>query len=226
MPLIEMEQVRFSYYDKNAKSKMILDGVDFKLSPGELVVILGESGAGKSTFLDLVGLLSLPSHGQVKLESKSTTELKDKERALLRRHSIGFVFQSFNLIDQFSAIENVALASSNPWRVALESARTKLSHFDIDETLFDKKPTQLSVGQCQRIAIARSVINNPRLILADEPTGNLDAANASRVVKTFRDLATQGKAIIVVTHDERISAVADRVLYIHDRTLSPSENGL
>lgn len=226
MPLIEVEQVGFSYYDKNAKSKMILDGVDFQLSSGEFVVILGESGAGKSTFLDLVGLLSLPSHGQVKLDSKSTAELKDKERALLRRHSIGFVFQSFNLIDQFSAIENVALASSSPWRVALENARTELSRFDIDETLFDKKPTQLSVGQCQRIAIARAVINDPRVILADEPTGNLDVANASRVVKTFRDLATQGKGIIAVTHDQRMSEVADRVLYLRDRTLSLSENGL
>ncbi len=223
MTLIEVHEASFSYTGSQGRSDLILDTVNFELHACEFVAIIGESGSGKSTFLDLLGLLSCPDSGDVTIFSQATKNLGEADRARLRRRSIGFVFQSFNLINQFSAIENVAVGSWDSRGNANEKARNLLRRFDLDEALFEKRPMQMSVGQRQRVAIARALINDPKIILCDEPTGNLDATNTSLVLEILHKLKMEEKGIVAVTHDNEIALAADRTLRLIDHKLRPLE---
>ena len=179
------------------------------IDEGEFVSIVGASGSGKSTLLGLVGLLDRPTRGEILLEGRRTTELGDRERSQLRAHKIGFVFQQFHLIPYLSALENVATALlyrgiSPPQRVTLASQALERVGL---RPRGDHRPNQLSGGEQQRVAIARAIVARPTLLLADEPTGNLDSASAARIVELLASLVDAASAVVIVTHDP---AVAER----------------
>lgn len=195
-----------------------LKNVNLTIDRGEYVAILGPSGSGKSTLMHIIGCLSTPTSGSYILDGKEISKVDRNELAKIRNYKIGFVFQSFNLLPQVTAVENVALplvyrGTGSALRNKL--AKEMLSRFNLD-THFHHKPTELSGGQQQRVAIARALITNPDIILADEPTGNLDTKSGAEVIKIFEDLADQGKTIIFVTHDLELAKRAKRIIYIRD----------
>lgn len=198
-----------------------LNNVSFEIQQGEFLAIMGPSGCGKSTLLNILGLLDNPSSGDYELLGKEVGTLKEKDRTLYRKGNIGFVFQSFNLIDELSVYENVELpliylkvkASERKERVNAILKRMNISH------RANHFPQQLSGGQQQRVAIARAVISNPKLILADEPTGNLDSTNGKEVMDLLTELNKEGTTIIMVTHSMRDSGYAHRVLNLFDGQL-------
>ena len=182
-----------------------LDNVSFAIEKGEFVAVMGPSGCGKSTLLNILGLLDNPTSGSYTLLGQEVSAFREKDRTLFRKGNIGFVFQSFNLIDELNVFENVELTEIlNRMNI---SHRAK--HF----------PQQLSGGQQQRVAIARAVIANPQLILADEPTGNLDSKNGQEVMELLSELNREGTTIIMVTHSQHDSTYAHRVLHLFDGTL-------
>ena len=195
-----------------------LNGVDIEVKKGEFVAIMGPSGCGKSTLLNIVGLLDNPSNGKYQFAGTEVGGLKEKDRTGFRKGNIGFVFQSFNLIDEFSVYENVELpliylkmsTSERKKRVKEVLQRMKIGH------RIKHYPQQLSGGQQQRVAIARAVISNPKLILADEPTGNLDSENGKQIMEILAELNRNGKTIIMVTHSERDAAYAHRIIQMKD----------
>nr|DAP12420.1 MAG TPA: hypothetical protein [Caudoviricetes sp.] len=195
-----------------------LNHVNIEVKEGEFVAIMGPSGCGKSTLLNILGLLDNPSEGSYKLIGKEVANLKEKERTRLRKGVIGFVFQSFNLIDELNVFENVELpltylgikASERKERVLEILKRMNLSH------RAKHFPQQLSGGQQQRVAIARAVVTNARLLLADEPTGNLDSTNGVEVMELLSTLNKQGTTIIIVTHSQRDAAYAHRIIRLLD----------
>ena len=198
-----------------------LNNVSFEIQQGEFLAIMGPSGCGKSTLLNILGLLDNPSSGDYELLGKEVGTLKEKDRTLYRKGNIGFVFQSFNLIDELSVYENVELpliylkvkASERKQRVEEILKRMNISH------RAKHFPQQLSGGQQQRVAIARAVVSNPKLILADEPTGNLDSTNGKEVMGLLTELNKEGTTIIMVTHSMRDSGYAHRVLNLFDGQL-------
>ncbi|NQT78300.1 MAG: ABC transporter ATP-binding protein [Bacteroidetes bacterium] len=195
-----------------------LDQVSFEIKPGEFVAIMGPSGCGKSTLLNILGLLDNPSGGDYYFNDKEVSTFKERQRARLRKNNIGFVFQSFNLIDELNVQENVELpliylgmpASQRKKRVTEVLEKMKIIH--------RRKhfPMQLSGGQQQRVAVARAVIANPHLILADEPTGNLDSANGEEVMNLLETLNNEGTTIIIVTHSQRDAEYAQRIIRLFD----------
>ena len=195
-----------------------LNHVNIEVKEGEFVAIMGPSGCGKSTLLNILGLLDNPSEGSYKLIGKEVANLKEKERTRLRKGVIGFVFQSFNLIDELNVFENVELpltylgikASERKERVLEILKRMNLSH------RAKHFPQQLSGGQQQRVAIARAVVANPKLILADEPTGNLDSKNGKEVMGLLSELNKEGTTIVMVTHSQHDAGFADRVINLFD----------
>ncbi len=195
-----------------------LNEVSFEIKQGEFLAIMGPSGCGKSTLLNILGLLDNPTSGRYELLGKEVGSLKEKDRTLYRKGNIGFVFQSFNLIDELSVYENVELpliymkvkASERKERVNAILKRMNISHRS------GHFPQQLSGGQQQRVAIARAVVANPKLILADEPTGNLDSTNGKEVMDLLTELNREGTTIIMVTHSQRDSGYAHRVLNLFD----------
>lgn len=195
-----------------------LNNVSFEINQGEFLAIMGPSGCGKSTLLNILGLLDNPTSGKYELLEKEVGSLKEKDRTLYRKGNIGFVFQSFNLIDELSVYENVELpliylkvkASERKQRVNEILNRMNISH------RASHFPQQLSGGQQQRVAIARAVVANPKLILADEPTGNLDSTNGKEVMDLLTELNREGTTIIMVTHSQRDSGYAHRVLNLFD----------
>ena len=195
-----------------------LNGVSFEIKDGEFVAIMGPSGCGKSTLLNIMGLLDNPSGGSYKLLGSEVGQLKEKERTKFRKGNIGFVFQSFNLIDELNVYENVELplrylnisASERKQKVAEILKRMGISH------RAKHFPQQLSGGQQQRVAIARAVVSNPKLILADEPTGNLDSKNGKEVMDLLSELNAEGTTIVMVTHSQKDAAVAQRVINLFD----------
>lgn len=202
----------------------ILKGVSLSLNAGEMVGLLGPSGSGKSTLLHIAGLLERPNDGEVKINGKASSALSSHERTLIRRHEIGFVYQFHHLLGEFTALENVMM----PMRIAGFSkakassrARTLLKNVGLAERE-THLPSQLSGGEQQRVAIARAMANKPKLILADEPTGNLDEATAGKVmgalVKTIRD---EGMAALIATHNRDVAARLDRCVGLHDGKLKP-----
>ncbi len=201
-----------------------LDGVSLAIGPGEFVAVMGPSGSGKSTFMNIVGCLDRPTSGHYYLDGTDVSGLDRDERAEIRNGKIGFVFQAFNLLARTSAMENVELpliyaAAAHTTKERAEKARRCLQIVGLAGRE-DHMPSQLSGGQQQRVAIARALINEPKLILADEPTGNLDRANGDRVFADFRRVAReQGAAVVLVTHDEPAAASADCILRMSDGLL-------
>ncbi len=195
-----------------------LNGVSFEIKDGEFVAIMGPSGCGKSTLLNILGLLDNPSGGSYKLLDSEVGQLKEKERTKFRKGNIGFVFQSFNLIDELNVYENVELplrylnisAGERKQKVNEILKRMGISH------RAKHFPQQLSGGQQQRVAIARAVVSNPKLILADEPTGNLDSKNGKEVMELLSELNQEGTTIVMVTHSQKDAAVAQRVINLFD----------
>ncbi len=217
MALVELQQVTRLYHMGDAEL-LALRGVDFVLERGELVSIVGASGSGKSTMLNVVGTLDRPSTGRYLLDGEPVESLSEEARAKLRNQKIGFVFQSFNLLPRYSALENVELPMM--YRGLSPSARrTKalaaLARVGLAERVHHL-PTELSGGQQQRVAIARAIVNEPLLLLADEPTGALDSATSEQVLGLFTELHGEGMTIVIVTHDASVAAYASRTVSFRD----------
>jgi putative ABC transport system ATP-binding protein len=195
-----------------------LHEVSFEIRPGEFVAIMGPSGCGKSTLLNILGLLDNPTRGEYHFNGTEVSKFSERQRARMRKENIGFVFQNFNLIDELTVFENVELPliylglSASERRKRVEEA---LEHMQITHR---KKhfPLQLSGGQQQRVAVARAVVSNPKLILADEPTGNLDSANGEEVMNLLERLNQQGTTLIIVTHSQRDAEYAQRIIRLFD----------
>lgn len=197
-----------------------LKGISFKVDEGEFLAIIGPSGSGKSTLMHILGALDVPTSGQYFLDGKEVSKLKDDQLSDLRRNRIGFVFQSFNLLPRTTVLRNVVLPllySEISLKEREKRARKMLAQAGLeDEKFYYRYSNQLSGGQIQRVAIARALINNPAIILADEPTGNLDTKNSHLVMEAFRKLNDKGHTVIVITHEDEVAAFADRVISIRD----------
>ena len=197
----------------------VLRGVDLDIAQGEIVSIVGPSGAGKTTLLQIIGTLDSPQQGEVRYEGKDVLKLKDRELAHFRNRNIGFVFQFHQLLPEFTMLENVAipaLLGGDPRDNAYTRARQLLERMHLADRL-NHKPSQLSGGECQRVAVARALINSPKVILADEPSGSLDSQNKQELHQLFFELREElGQTFIIVTHDEGLAAQADRTLHMSD----------
>jgi len=217
-PLIKLENV-WKIYQLGKVKIEVLRGISLEITPGSFVVILGPSGSGKSTLLYMIGLLDTPTKGKVFLESQDTSKLSEDELAQVRGQKIGFIFQQFNLLPNLSALENVTipmLFQGSPEKERKERAEFLLGSIGLKERI-THRPYELSGGEQQRIAIARSLANNPEIIVADEPTGNLDSATGKKVMEILMDLhEKEKKTIIVVTHDPRIADYAENIINIED----------
>ena len=197
----------------------VLRGVDLDITQGEIVSIVGPSGAGKTTLLQIIGTLDTPQQGEVRYEGKNVLALKDKQLAHFRNRNIGFVFQFHQLLPEFTMLENVAipaLLGGDNRKEAMDRARQLLERMHLGDRL-DHKPSQLSGGECQRVAVARALINNPKVILADEPSGSLDTQNKQELHQLFFDLRNElGQTFVIVTHGEGLAAQADRTMHMRD----------
>ncbi|MFE7865162.1 ABC transporter ATP-binding protein, partial [Streptomyces bacillaris] len=191
----------------------------FSAHAGELTAIVGHSGTGKSTLLHILGLLTEPDRGSVVVDGTDTSGLGDGELADLRRAKMGFVFQSYNLLPQHSALRNTLIPSVRRGKEAQDRARELLERVGLGERV-DHLPAQLSGGEQQRVALARALVNDPPVILADEPTGNLDSESEQRLLAQLLELAREGRAVVVVTHNQAVSDAADRVYRIADGRVS------
>lgn len=202
-----------------------LNGLNLTISPGEFVAIMGPSGSGKSTLLNVIGMIDEPSRGTYHFRGEEVTRLSRRGRANLRKRNMGFVFQSFNLIDELTARENVELPLvylKVPKAERRERVENALAELEMSHRA-DHFPQQLSGGQQQRIAIARAIITEPALILADEPTGNLDSENGRAVMEKLRYFHDRGSTIVMVTHDEADAAYAERTIELFDGTIMTTE---
>lgn len=197
-----------------------LRGVDMQIAAGEFVVLMGSSGSGKSTLLHLLGCLDTPTAGTYRLEGRDVRALSHDERAAVRNRWIGFVFQSFHLLSRLDALENVALPLLYCGRSgnAQERATDALARVGLADRMHHH-PAELSGGERQRVAIARALVNNPAIVLADEPTGNLDSQTGTEVMQLLAELHADGRTILMVTHDVQIAGYAQRMLYIQDGRL-------
>lgn len=215
--LIELDQVRKRY----TLGKVQLDALSvekLQIKQGEYVAILGPSGSGKSTLMNILGCLDTPNAGEYLLQGKAVSQLKKNELAKIRNQKIGFIFQSFNLLEYATALDNVALPlvyRGTPVEERNLRAKALLERVGLGDRL-NHKPSELSGGQCQRVAIARALVNNPSLILADEPTGNLDSRSGEQIIHLFEESVHEGKTIIIVTHDLNLAKRAKRIIRILD----------
>ncbi len=217
-PVIRLEDV-YKVYRTGEVETVALRGVTLSIYPGDFIAIMGPSGSGKSTLLNIMGLLDRPTKGKVLVKGLDVSRLKDRQLAVLRNRVIGFVFQQFNLINRMTVLENIELplvARRVPRSVRRELAVKALLRAGGDPSWLRKKPLQLSGGQQQRVAIARAIVGNPEILLADEPTGNLDRRSAKIVVSTFMELNKQGQTIVVVTHDPEVANCTSKILVIRD----------
>ena len=224
--MIEMQHLDKSYWADKTEVPVLKD-VCLTVEEGEYVSIMGPSGSGKSTLMNIIGCLDVPSGGTYLLDGESVSEKSDKELSKLRNSTIGFVFQNFNLLPRETALENVALPllyGGVGRRERTARAKEELEKVGLGDrlTFF---PTQLSGGQKQRVAIARAMVGNPKLLLADEPTGALDTASGKQIMELFRELNRQGVTIVMITHEAEIAAYADRILYIRDGELREGGDG-
>ena len=220
--LIELAGVhkRFPMGDRQID---VLRGIDLEIREGEFVAIMGKSGSGKTTLLELLGAISRPSQGRYRFDGDYVEARSDDELADLRASRIGFVFQTFNLMPRMSAVRNAALPLlyAGVRRAEREArARELLERLGLGHRL-SHRPAQLSGGERQRVAGARAIVNEPRLLLADEPTGNLDEANGREILEIFRTLHAEGRTLVVVTHSEQVAATAERVVRIRDGQIEP-----
>ena len=212
-------------YHMGAEQVHALRGVNLRIDRGEYVAIMGPSGSGKSTLMNLIGCLDTPTKGRYWLNSNLVSELDDDELARIRNKEIGFVFQTFNLLARATALHNVELPliySGTPADERIARAKTALQAVDLGERM-NHKPNELSGGQRQRVAIARALVNNPSIILADEPTGNLDSQTGNEIMKLMEDLHRKGNTIVLVTHEADIAEHAYRVVHIKDGIVASDE---
>ncbi|MDB5254977.1 MAG: hypothetical protein JWL92_353 [Candidatus Nomurabacteria bacterium] len=217
--MIEVSNITKTY-DSGENSFQALKGVTFTIEDGEFIAIMGPSGSGKSTLMHILGCLDTPTSGTYFLDGKDVSTMTDNEQADIRRDNIGFVFQSFNLLPRTTVLRNVMLpliyANEEPEKRETE-ARKALLAAGLDEKYFAHKSNQLSGGQIQRVAIARALVNNPTMILADEPTGNLDSRTGEIVLGTFQRLnETLGRTVVLITHEPEVAEHADRIIVIRD----------
>ncbi len=215
MTAIELRDVT-KRYETGGHIVEALAGVDLAVETGEFLSIIGPSGSGKSTMLNLLGLLDAPTEGEVWLDGTDATRFSDAEATAARREHIGFVFQDFYLIPTLTALENVTVPTVfTPEGPARDRAAALLENVGLGDRLHHA-PNELSGGQKQRVAIARSLINEPQVVLADEPTGNLDREIGERILETLREVTGRGVTVIAVTHDEQVNEYADRVFALLD----------
>jgi putative ABC transport system ATP-binding protein len=224
MALIELQEVSKLYGFGDATT-LALDEVNLTIQKGEFVAVMGPSGCGKSTLMNVIGLLDRPSHGEYRLDGKKVSRLRRNQSAKIRRDKIGFIFQSFNLLPRLTALENVALPLA--YKGITLTKRLKLASQMLERVGVQPReyflPSQLSGGQTQSVAIARALINNPQLIIADEPTGNLDSASSRLVMELLADIHKMGNTILFVTHNPELTRYATRVVYMHDGSIIHDE---
>lgn len=218
-------------YHTGDKETVVLDNVSFSINKGEYVAIIGPSGSGKSTLMNIIGAIDSPTKGEYYLENKKINELSDDELAEIRNSKIGFVFQSFNLLPRATVLRNVMLPllyAGVPQEQREAKAKDSLLKAGLGESHFLHLSNQLSGGQMQRVAIARALVNNPSLILADEPTGNLDTKTGEIVLETFGKLNKEQKhTVILITHEREVAEHADRIIQIRDGKIvsdTPTKN--
>lgn len=224
VPIIELKEVSKLYGFGDATT-VALDEVSLTIDAGEFVAVMGPSGSGKSTLMNMIGLLDRPTHGQYKLNGRQVERLRPNRQAKARRDTIGFVFQSFNLLSKLNVLDNVALPLAYKGMGVVR--RQKRASEILDRVgLADREyfmPRQLSGGQAQRVAIARALINNPNIIIADEPTGNLDSASSRLVMELLSDVHKAGNTILMVTHNPELTRYASRVVFMHDGAVIADE---
>jgi len=225
IPVIDVRNVH-RIYESEAGYMHALRGVTLRVERGELLCIMGPSGSGKSTLMNTLGCLDTPTSGTYRLEGLDVSVLTDDELAELRATRLGFVFQSFNLLPRATVLRNVTLPltyTDTPRAQRRERAEAALAAVGLPTAYFDHRSNELSGGQMQRVAIARALVNDPAVILADEPTGNLDSATGKMVLNTFSRLRDEGKTIVLITHDPEVAAWADRTVHIRDGKLLTDE---
>ena len=217
MELIGLKDI-YKIYNVGGEEVRALDGVDLVIKDNEYISIMGPSGSGKSTLMNIIGCLDTPTNGTYQFEGELVHEMDDDQLASIRNRKIGFVFQTFNLLPRSTALRNVEVPliySNTPKAERLEIAKSSLVSVGLGDRL-DHKPNELSGGQRQRVAIARALVNTPSIILADEPTGNLDSKSGIEIMKILYDLYSKGNTIILVTHEEEIAMHANRIITIFD----------
>lgn len=217
-PIIEMQGIH-RIYDEGGIPTHALRGVSLTVKRGELLSIMGPSGSGKSTLMYIMGCLDTPTSGSYNLEGLDVSKLTDDELAQIRSERIGFVFQSFNLLPRATVLRNVMLPllyGPLPPREREQRACSALAAVGLPAEYYDHRSNELSGGQMQRVAIARALVNDPALILADEPTGNLDSATSRLILETFLKLRDEGKTIVLITHDAEVASWTDRCVHIRD----------
>ncbi len=215
--LISLKKIK-RHYDVGGEKVRALDGVDLTINQNEYISIMGPSGSGKSTLMNMIGCLDTPTEGTYEFEGELVHEMDDDQLASIRNRKIGFVFQTFNLLPKATALRNVEVPliySNISKSKRLKMASDSLVSVGLEDRL-DHKPNELSGGQRQRVAIARALVNNPSIILADEPTGNLDSKSGIEIMKILHELYTNGNTIILVTHEEDIAMHAKRIITIFD----------
>jgi len=224
MALIETRDL-WKTYVMGSEEIHALRGVSIQIERGEYVAIMGPSGSGKSTLMNLIGCLDTPSQGTYLLNGKQVGTMNDNELARIRNEEIGFVFQTFNLLPRASALQNVELPlvyAGVPARERQERARTALQKVELGERM-THRPNELSGGQRQRVAIARALVNNPSILLADEPTGNLDSKTGTEIMALFARLHQAGNTIVLVTHEADVAAFANRIIHVRDGQVEKDE---
>ena len=222
--MIELRDIRKTYR-MGEMDISALDGISLRVVQGELIAIMGPSGSGKSTLMNVLGCLDRPSGGSYSFESREISAMSDDELAHVRNAKIGFVFQSFNLLPRFTALKNVEMPliySGVPARSRTERAMPVLEKVGLQDRMLHK-PSELSGGQQQRVAIARALVNNPSLLLADEPTGNLDSRSGAEILNILVELNRQGGTIMIVTHDRDIAAMCKRIINLKDGQIVSDE---
>jgi putative ABC transport system ATP-binding protein len=218
--VIKLEGIQKSYY-MGKQELQVLKGITLDILRNEYVALMGPSGSGKSTLMNILGCLDSPTAGTYILNGHDVSTMHDNDLAEIRNKEIGFVFQQFNLLPRLSALENVALPlvyAGIPKKTRLEMAGEVLRKVDLSDRSHHK-PNELSGGQCQRVAIARALVNNPSIILADEPTGNLDSKTSHEIMNIFSKIHEEGNTVVLVTHEEDISNFAKRVIRLRDGLL-------
>jgi putative ABC transport system ATP-binding protein len=206
------------FYRMGETTVRALDGIDLHIRPNEFVAVMGPSGSGKSTLMNILGCLDQPTEGSYVLNGKEVSHLDDDELSFIRNSHLGFVFQNFNLLPRYTALKNTYLPlkySNGSAADGMNKAARMLELAGLADRM-DHRPAQLSGGECQRVAIARALVNDPDIILADEPTGNLDSATAHEIMALMRELHLKGQTIVMVTHESDIAAYAGRVITLKD----------
>lgn len=223
--MITLEKIGKSYGSGETRAE-VLKGIDLHIEQGEFVAIMGPSGSGKSTLMNIIGCLDKPTTGKYFFEDIAIDKLNSDQRALFRRYKLGFVFQGYNLLKKTSAIDNVQMP------LVYQGIKAKERHEQAARALksvglegyYDRDSTQLSGGQQQRVAIARAIVNNPSLLLADEPTGNLDTKKSHEIMILLSDFHQKGSTIIMVTHEEEMAKYASRIIHLRDGEIERIEN--